>query len=153
MAHVVTQTEAEWRACAREELLQLGDDLLYTEKTHFAAAETLHKFNRIFGLAATMLSTAAAGAIVADLSKVAAGLLALVAAIISGSLTFVKPEQLAAQHLATGRQLGALRVRARHVLTLDLARLPVRDLRKTLAEMVEEKAAIESSSPDRKSVV
>ena len=59
----------------------------------------------------------------AALSKVAAGLLALGAAIASGVLTFMKPERTAEQHLAAGRQLAALRVRARQALNLDLPAL------------------------------
>ncbi|MEV8513465.1 SLATT domain-containing protein [Dactylosporangium sp. NPDC051484] len=148
MAELVGGNSEElWRAAAREELLQINDDLLYTEKTHFATAETLHRVNLSFGLITTVLSTAAAATIVADRSPVAAGLLALGAAILSGVLTFVKPEQAAAQHLNAGRQLGALRVRARQVANLDLPRYSQKELRKLIADLVEEKAKIDAASP------
>jgi hypothetical protein len=84
---------------------------------------------------------------VASASKVAAGLLALFAAIASGVLTFMKPERAAEQHLAAGRQLAALRVHARQVLTLDLPGLGADELRETINDIAAKKAAIDDTAP------
>ncbi len=70
----------------------------------------------------------------AALSKVAAGLLAL-GPIVSGVLTFMKPERTAEQHLAAGRQVAALRVYARQVLNLDLPALGSDEFRKAINDI------------------
>lgn len=148
MANMVGPVEdAAWRDAARDEILQLIDDMLYTEKTHLASAERLHRAHRTWGLVATVLSTAAAATIVAQWSASVAGILALGAAIVSGVLTFMKPETAAEQHLSAGRQLGALRVRTRQLLQLDLTRLPVKELRKAITEVEREKATIDAAAP------
>ncbi|HEY0618483.1 MAG TPA: SLATT domain-containing protein [Kribbella sp.] len=144
---MVSIEDADWREAAREEVLQISDDLLYTEKTHLHAAERLQKVHQQLGLAMTVLATAAAATIVGDWNKIAAGLLALAAAILSGILTFMKPEKSAEQHLGAGRQLGALRVRARQFLQLDLMRLSVSESREVIASIVNDKATIDAASP------
>jgi hypothetical protein len=111
---------------------------------HQPDQQGLHQW---LGIAATVLATGAAATIVAALSKVAAGLLALGAAIVSGVLTFMKPERIAEQHLAVGRQLAALRVRARQVLNLDLPQLGADKLRKAIDDIATKKAAIDDAAP------
>jgi hypothetical protein len=147
MAGLVTNEPAAWRDAAREELRQLIDDMLHTEKTHMAAAERFQGLHQWLGIAATMLATGAAATIVAALSKVAAGLLALGAAIVSGVLTFMKPERTAEQHLAAGRQLAVLRVRARQVLNLDLPVISSDALREAIDDIAAKKAAIDDAAP------
>lgn len=146
MAGVVSN-EGAWRARVDEELRQLIDDMLHTEKTHMATAERLQRVHSVVGLASALASAAAGTTIFADGSALAAGLLALVAALASGVMTFMRPQSKAEQHLGAGRQLAALRVRARHVVELDLHRLPADELRKTLAEIAEHKANIDAASP------
>ncbi len=147
MADMVTDDAAAWRAAAGEELRQLIDDMLHTEKTHMAAAERLQRLHQWLGIAATMLATGAAATIVAALSKIAAGLLALGAAIVSGVLTFMKPERAAEQHLAAGRQLATLRVHARQVLNLDLPVLGFEAVREAIDDIATKKAAIDDAAP------
>lgn len=146
MAHLVTN-DAPWREAAGEELRQLIDDMLHTEKTHMAAAERFQGLHQWLGIAATVLATGAAATIVAALSKVASGLLALGAAIVSGVLTFMKPERTAEQHLAAGRQLAALRVHARQVLNLDLPLLAPAELRGAIDDIAAKKASIDDGAP------
>ncbi len=136
-----------WREAAREELRGVIDDLLHTEKTHMAAAERLGKVHRRPGLIATALATLGGATILADQSKLAAGLLALGAALASGVLTFMKRDKAAEQHLGAGRQLGALRVRARHILNLDTDRLDVDKLRGAIDAIAGEKAKIDATAP------
>jgi hypothetical protein len=147
VASVVTVDDAPLRAAADEELRQLIDDMLHTEKSHMAAAERLQRAHFWVGILATVLATAAAASIVAELSKVAAGLLAVGAAIASGVLTFMKPDRRAEQHLAAGRQLSALRVRARQVVNLDLPHLSWAETRKEIADIASEKARIDQTAP------
>ncbi len=147
MADLVTGDANAWQAAADEELRQLIDEMLHTEKSHMAAAERLQRAHFWIGISATVLATAAAATIVAALSKVAAGLLALGAAITSGVLTFTRPDRRAEQHLAAGRQLAALRVRARQVLNLDLPKLSPAQVRKEITDITSEKSRIDQAAP------
>jgi len=140
-------TPDPWREAAREELAQMIDDLLHTEKTHLAAAERLGKVHRRLGLLATVLATAGGATVLAESSSLLSGLLALGAALASGVLTFMKPDKSAEQHLGAGRQLGALRVRARQTLNLDVDRVGEQDLRDVIDSFASEKAAVDSSAP------
>jgi rubrerythrin len=146
VADLVSGDADAWLAAADEELRQLIDDMLHTEKSHMAAAERLQRAHFWVGILATVLAAAAAASIVAELSKVAAGLLALGAAIASGVLTFMKPDRRAEQHLAAGRQLAALRVRARQVLNLDLQHLSWAECRKEIADVASEKGRIDQTA-------
>jgi hypothetical protein len=147
VAELVTSDTGAWRQAVDEELRQMTDDMLHTEKTHMAAAERLRGVHNWLGLASTILATAAAATIIASASKVAAGILALLAAIVSGVLTFMKPERTAEQHLVAGRQLNTLRVHARHVLNLDLPSGSFTAMRKAVDEIAKKKAAIDEGAP------
>ncbi|GIG03286.1 SLATT domain-containing protein [Catellatospora citrea] len=148
MADVVnTADEQVWRDNAEEEIRQLVDDMLYTEKTHLSAAERLQYVHRALGLSATISASASAATIVGDLVAWVPGTLALIAAISSAVLTFVKPEQLSEQHLSAGRQLNALRVQARQLLSLDLPRLPFKDVRRAIADIATKKATVDTAAP------
>lgn len=149
MAGLVTD-DAALREAAGEELRQLIDDMLHTEKTHMAAAERLQGYHLRLGLAATVFAIASVATIVASASQVAAGILALGAAIVSGVLTFMSPERTAEQHLAAGRQLAALRVKARQVLNLDLPSMSSSVLRKAIDEITKKKTAIDEAAPGTK---
>jgi hypothetical protein len=147
VADLVSPEGPEWRAAAREELLQLIDDLLYTEKTHLAAAERFSRVHLRLGLTATILATTATATSIARWSVVATALIALSAALVSAVLTFIKPERTAEQHLSAGRQLAALRVRSRQVLTLDLGRVSEAEVRRSIRELAREKAAVDAAAP------
>jgi hypothetical protein len=133
-------------AALQAEGRQMQSDLLYTEKAQFAAAERLQQTHRLVGLTATLLSAAAAASILADHPAVA-GVLALSAALASGVLTFLKPDQQAATHLAAGRQLGVLRVELRQLVHLDLNHLPEPEVRAALADIASRKADIDNAAP------
>jgi len=147
VADLVSPEGPDWSAAAHEELLQLIDELLYTEKTHLAAAERFSRVHLGLGLTATILATAATATSIARWSVVATALIALSAALVSAVLTFIKPERTAEQHLGAGRQLAALRVRSRQVLTLDLGRISEAEVRRSIRELAREKAAVDSASP------
>ena len=106
----------DYRTAISAELQKLEEDMLYTEKAHFVAAEELSAIHLWVGLIATVT----AATIVARNSPVLPGSLALVAALASAMITFVKPDEKAAQHLAAARSLGAIRVLARQHRELDL---------------------------------
>lgn len=129
----------------RDELARLQEDILYTEKAHFAAADRARLAHLSLGIVATVSSAAAAAAIVGDTGPTLPAVLALVGTLASALLTFLKPEQVAQQHLAAGRHLGAIRVQARQVATLDLGR--VDDARPLVRDLAEQKAAVDRAAP------
>jgi hypothetical protein len=125
---------------------QVSCDLLYSEKIHFAAAEEQQKIHLSLGLVAAAASAAAAATVFADL-PVIAGVLALIGAVGTALLTFLKPDKRAEHHLAVGRQLGALRVELRHLMRLDLGHVPDQEVRDGISDITGRKAEIDSTAP------
>jgi hypothetical protein len=134
----------------RAELAHMTSDLIHTEKAHFAAAQKHLRLHRVLGLVATVAGALAAAAIVSETNQTAAALLALVASLSSGVVTFVKPQEKAQQHLDAGRDLGALRVQVRQTHDLDLvAGTPdaLAHAREAARRYAQEKAAIDRAAP------
>ena len=146
MADVVAVPDDPWLVSAEEELRQLIDDMLYTEKTHLAASERLKRIHLRLGLVSTVLAAAAGATIVANWTVVA-GLLALGATVASGVLTFMKPDAVAEQHLGAGRQLARIRVRARQLVDLDLHTLGTTELRAAISAVADDKAGVDDVAP------
>lgn len=104
----------------RYELTQLIDDVFWTEKGHFTLAGWWQSTHLIVGLIATLASGLAGAVIIAQSSRLLAGLAALVGTLAAGVLTFLKPSERAHQHLLSGRRLGQLRVEMRQARDLQL---------------------------------
>jgi hypothetical protein len=134
----------------RAELAHLTSDLLHTEKGHFAAAQKHLRVHRLLGLVATVAGALAAAAVVSDSRPTVAALLALLATVSSGVITFVTPQEKAQQHLDAGRDLGALRVQVRQTLDLDLLSGTPDALaaaRQAAADYAARKAAVDRAAP------
>lgn len=136
----------------QDELSRLEEDLLYTEKAHFAAAEVLGGVHVALGLVATLASAATATTLLGGAPTWLSGVLALAATLTSGVLTFLKPEKRSNQHLQSGRALGRLRVRIRQA---RLVELPLHGASSTdlfewvplLKDLADLKAEIEGAAP------
>ena len=133
---------------AKVEIERLEEDLLYTEKAHFAATSSLHRIHTYLGVFATSSAAASVATIVAESTAWVPGILALGASVSSAVMTFVKPDERASQHLQAGRALGVLRVRMRQFRTIDLAAglTPV-EVRNAVTSLAEEKANIDAGAP------
>lgn len=132
------------------ELRALEEDLLWTEKAHFATATVYARLHLWLGVVATVAAAVAAATVIAKLSPVASGSAAVVAAVASGIVTFVKPQDTEQKHSAAARRLGALRVKVRQALNLDLhpTRPEQPDSWRALARtFAEAKAAIDAEAP------
>jgi hypothetical protein len=141
---------SDYRTAISTELEKIEEDMLYTEKAHFIAAEELKAVHLWVGLIATVTAAAAAASIVAHNSPILSGSLALVAALASALITFVKPDEKAAQHLAAARNLGAIRVLARQHRDVDLHTEQAEDRaawRGYVAEIAEAKIDADSAAP------
>lgn len=132
------------------ELRELHEDLQYTEKAHFAHADSLSRTHLVLGILTTLAAAFAAGTIVSDTWPAAAAVAALLASILAGVNTFLKPDQRAQQHLNAGRQLGALRTTARQVRNLDLAAdstVALDFVRRRIDELSAQKSEVDQASP------
>lgn len=140
----------DFRDAVARELEDLAEDILWTEKAHFAHAENRSRVNLWVGLVSTIAASVAAATVVAEATPWVPGIAALIAAISSGLLTFLKPKDAETRHLDAGRQLGALRVRARQALHLDLSpalRPDPQSWRDLVKEIAAEKARIDQEAP------
>lgn len=138
------------RAAVHEELCRVEEDLLHTEKAHFAAAELDSGVHLVVGLAATVSSATAATTLIGDSAAWIPGVFALVATVASTILTFLKPDKRAAQHLQSGRALGALRVRVRQQRMIELVAPGALDASAWTSKVHEfgkQKADIEGAAP------
>lgn len=143
-------TPRSFRAQVADELTAIEEDLLWTEKAHFATAAFYARLHLWLGIVATAAAAVSAASIVAKAWPVISGSAAVIAAIASGIVTFLKPQDTEQKHLAAGRRLGALRVKVRQALNLDLhpSRLEQPDAWRALARTVaEEKATIDTDAP------
>lgn len=132
-----------------EELRKLFIDIEYTEKAHFAAAEHLRALHYVLGAIAAVTSAAASAAIVKSSENVGA-VLALISALAAALLTFVKPQSLAEQHVACGRELGDLKRRVDQCRALDGNPESGRtdaELRANVADFTAEKHAMHQGAP------
>jgi hypothetical protein len=139
-----------YRTQVKTELTSIQEDLLWTEKAHFATAALYGRLHLWLGIVATVTAALAATSVVADWSPVIAGIAAVVSAITSGVVTFLKPQDLEQKHLVAGRHLGALRVDVRQVVDLDLhASRPDEpdDWRVIAREFAQRKAKIDAEAP------
>lgn len=139
-----------FEARLREELLRLAEDILYTEKAHFAAAARLHHLHQLIGLIATVAAAVAACAVVAEAAVGVAVTSALIASIGSGVMTFAKPDERANEHFQAGRSLGALRVEIRQGVHLELepaANVNVDSWTSRASQFAQRKAEIDAAAP------
>lgn len=138
-----------YRDEVRLELKRLEEDILFTEKAHFAQATSLRVVHYVLGGIATLASALAAATAVKSAPDWAA-FFAIVATTASALVTFLKPEARAEQHQASARALGALRVQIRQVYSLDLYedRLESKDKwRAVTADLTKQKSDIDAASP------
>lgn len=138
---------ADWRDVIRDELELLEDDLHYTERTHFSMESAYRSWHNRGGVAAALLSAGAGATILADWSAAIAGASALLAALVSSVLTFMRPERRAQEHLSGGRRLADLRGRVRHTLRIDLPVADFGQMRERLEELRQAKVEVDATLP------
>lgn len=143
-------TPPSFRDQIHKELSAISEDVLWTEKAHFAMADRDGHLHLWLGILATVAATVAAASVIGDALPAVSATMAVVAAITSAVVTFVKPQDSSQKHLAAGRRLGALRVTVRHVMSLDLhSDRPEQPevWRESVKSLAREKAAIDADSP------
>ena len=133
------------RVAIRSEASRLEDDILFTEKSHFAASNSNLHLHYCLGSVSAISSAIAAATVFVELA-VMTGLAALIGAVVAGVLTILNPQEAAKQHLDTGRKLTAVRTSLRHLReidALDSSSVDDRVLREQLGRLTEEKGKID----------
>lgn len=147
---IVQPVDEPFRNRVAQELGVIEQDILWTEKAHFAAATAYSRTHLLLGLTSTIAAACAAASVVAQAAPVVSSSAALIAAVSSAVLTFVNPQDSEVRHLSAARELGALRVRARQVISLDLRSDAIEEVsswRSIVDSLSEQKAKIDAASP------
>jgi hypothetical protein len=118
------------------EVRTVETDALYTSQTNFVQATFFDRLNFWLGIPATIAAAAAATSIMADWSNVAAGIFALLAALLAAVQTFVAPERRATEHKQQGVAYRQLQGDARVFRTVDYAQMDAAARRMRLDELV-----------------
>lgn len=103
----------------RREAERLEEDTLYSSKGHFNAEDTWVRRNYWLGVPATILG-AVAGATLIKSQPEWATVFTLLASLLTGLMTFLKPNERAALHRAAAGQFLALRNEARFFREIEL---------------------------------
>lgn len=103
----------------RREAERLEEDATYSSKAHFNAEDTWVRRNYWLGVPATALA-AVAGATLFKSHPDIASVFALAASLLTGLMTFLKPNEHAAMHRAAAGQFLALRNEARFFREIEL---------------------------------
>ena len=113
-------TSESLREQVAAELRAMQVDLLWTEKAHFATATSYARLHLWLGVIATVAAAVAAASVIGEAAPAVAGSAAVVSAVASAVVAFLKPQDSEQKYLTAGRRLGALRVKVRQALNLDL---------------------------------
>jgi hypothetical protein len=113
---------ADTAAALRREAERLEEDAIYSSKGHFNAEDTWVKRNYWLGVPATLLGAIAGASLIKSYPEWATAL-TLLASLLTGLMTFLKPNERAALHRAAAGQFLALRNEARFFREIDLLQL------------------------------
>ena len=103
----------------RREAERLEEDALYSSKGHFNAEHTWIRRNYLLGVPATVLGAVARAALIKSRPDWAKAF-TLLASLLTGLMTFLKPNERAALHRAAAGQFLALRNEARFFREIEL---------------------------------
>lgn len=118
MSSVRTDTK-EHLAALQREAERLEEDATYSSKGHFNAEDTWVRRNYWLGVPATVLG-AVAGATLIKSQPEWATAFTLLASLLTGLMTFLKPNERAALHRAAAGQFLALRNEARFFREIEM---------------------------------
>jgi hypothetical protein len=130
-----------------DEARRVEEDALHSSQSQFEAAREWNGWNLGIGIPATISGAAAAASVVAQW-PLAAGLFAMLAAILSGVATFVKPSERAASCLNAGNAYSALRNDARIFRTIQCTSdASIEDLRSILLALNGRRNTLNNEAP------
>lgn len=108
---------------------RIENDVFYSAKGHFEAAEEWKNLNMILGIPSTIFSAMAgtSALIQFDNHSIFAGILAIIVAALSALTTFLNPGEKANSHQNAGTRYTAIRNDARKFKELDIYREDISD--------------------------
>jgi hypothetical protein len=124
------------------EVQKVETDCLYTSQTNFVQATFYDSLNLLLGVPATLAAAGAAASIITDWSSIAAGVLALIAALLAAVQTFIAPERRATDHKQQGVAYRQLEADARVFRTIDYEGMDQRARRMKLDELLRRRAEL-----------
>lgn len=143
MSEVADETKL---AAMRREAERIEEDATYSSKGHFNAEDSWVRRHYWLGIPATVLG-AVAGAALIKRAPEAATALTLLASLLTGLMTFLKPNERAALHRAAASQFLALRNDARFFREIDLLQIPASDLASKLQLLSSRRNELNQKSP------
>jgi hypothetical protein len=130
--------EGEIKAAFSAELSRIEEDCIHSAKAHFNAGARLGCLHWMLGGSAAVASALAGASLFADF-PIISGVLALVAAVLTSLVTFLKPSERAAKHQDAGNQYLAVRGEARRLRLLFLPQWQNADDARDAVESVAER--------------
>lgn len=129
--HPIQTSDQSMIAALRREAERIEEDATYSSKSHFNAEDTWVRRHYWLGIPATALAAIAGAALIKSQPEWASAL-TLLASLLTGLMTFLKPNERAALHRAAAGQFLALKNEVRLFREVDLLQvhqldeLPVR---------------------------
>lgn len=115
----IQTTDQALIAALRREAERIEEDATYSSKSHFNAEETWIRRHYWLGIPATALAAIAGAALIKSQPEWASAF-TLLASLLTGLMTFLKPNERAAMHRAAAGQFLALRNDTRLFREVDL---------------------------------
>jgi hypothetical protein len=112
-------SEQDKIAALRREAERIEEDAMYSSKSHFNAEATWVNRHYWLGIPSTILAAVAGATLIRSQPELASGC-ALAASLLTGLMTFLKPNERAALHRAAAGQFLALRNDARLFREVEL---------------------------------
>ncbi len=126
---------------------RIEEDALHSMKGHFNAGVLWSKAHLFLGLPSAILAAWAGIEAFSDNPEMTA-ILALLAAALTSTMTFLSPQQVADNHKNSGREYNVLKNRVRRFREIELLQLDGDSITQTITELAEKRDALNSMSPD-----
>jgi hypothetical protein len=126
---------------------RLSEDVLWSEKQHFAMATVWRRMHLFLGIPSAIMAALAGVSALQDRPFLAAAL-AVASAVVTSLLTFLEPDRAAERHHKAGVGYSALRGQLRRFRLIDLSPggLP-NNARQKLEEFATEKTSLMQTAP------
>jgi hypothetical protein len=126
---------------------RVKEDAEHSAKGHFEAARVWGNCNKWIGVTATVLAAVAGASALAEYGVASAGI-AVVVAILTGLLTFLKPSECASRHLKAGNAYNGVRNDARIFANIECHETALGgDLKEQLADLNSRRNVLNTDSP------
>ncbi|HSI49168.1 MAG TPA: SLATT domain-containing protein [Ideonella sp.] len=130
-----------------DESLRIEEDCTHSAKSHFNAADTWRRRHYWLGIPGTIFAALAGAALIKDYA-IAAQLLSVAAAILTGLLTFLKPSDRASQHKQVADQYLSLRNDTRVFRNVRATSLDADEASNRLEALSKRRNDLNQSSPE-----